>query len=265
MVRLRSRREMVGSTAFSPPCHLLVRTRFLLEETTERSFLLGKEVELKMGSFSHDPWYISWEAMNARAWWYLNHSSEILPSISRGRPFHGIPRLRYWDDAGSFECEADPTTLTLFELIADDYDREPVVREAVWRRSTDLRRLHKAVGQSRKVTTFKPTIAVRDGTVPAEQLSSLLWKASTYQVPVVWPDQKNAVSTDVGAVGFEFFSRDQPPAVLRFQWSLDKPAVWEPIAEWSGQLRQFLESCLSAVAEDYDEGTSSGGEVPVME
>ena len=191
-----------------------------------------------------DPWRVSWEAINARAWWYLNHSGALPPSVSRG-PFHGMPRLRLWDDAGGFGCEREPTTLTVFELLTDGDEREPVVREAVWQRSADLRRVHAAVGRFQKTITFRPTIVVRDGVVPAEPLAGLLREASAYQVPVVWLDPMEATTCDVGAVGFEFFSQDSPPAVLRLQWSEDKPAVWEPIAEWCGRLRRFLEGCLS--------------------
>ena len=63
-----------------------------------------------------DPWRVSWEAINASAWWYLDHSADLPPSVSRGQPFHGLPRLRLWDDPTGFGCEAEPTTLTVYEV-----------------------------------------------------------------------------------------------------------------------------------------------------
>jgi hypothetical protein len=88
---------------------------------------------------------------------------------------------------------------------------------------------------------------VRDGDVPTGRLSELLEQAASFRVPVIWLDDILAVTTDVGAVGFEFFSEDQPPAVIRLQWSDVKPKSWEPVAEWFGRLWRFLESCLPAV------------------
>jgi hypothetical protein len=178
--------------------------------------------------------------MHARAWWSLTHSAALPPSVSQGRAFPGIPRLRLWDDAMGFGCETEPTTWTIFELFKQDDEREPVVREAVWQRTDDLRRLDAAVDRSRKVVSFKPTVVVRDAPVPASELAALLSEAMSFRLPVIWLDDMIAVTCDVGAVGFEFFSRDQPPAVLKLQWSWDKPAAWEPVAEWFAKLRGFL-------------------------
>ena len=182
--------------------------------------------------------------MHARAWWCLNHSADLQPSVSHGRPFHGLPRLRLWDDAKGFGCEVEPTTLTVYELFADHDRREPVVREAVWQRSADLSRVHHEVKRSSKPATFRPTIGVRDAAVPAEQFAALLAEAAGFQVPVAWFSNTEAVTSDVGGRGFEFFSRDQPPAALRLEWSCDTPQEWEPVLDWCGRVRQLLEGCL---------------------
>ena len=192
----------------------------------------------------HDPWRVSWEAMNARAWWYLDHSADLPPSVSRGKPFHGLPRLRLWDDAMGFGCEMEPSTLTVYELFAEDYHREPVVREAVWRRSGDLSRVHREVERSGRPVTFKPTVSVRDAAVPPDRLAGLLGEAAALRVPVTWFNDTDSVTSDVGGRGFEFFSRDQPPAVVTLEWSCDTPPEWEPVLEWCGRLRQFLEGCF---------------------
>src|SRR3954451_8384106 len=105
-----------------------------------------------------DPWRVSWESLQARAWWYLDHSADLPPSVSRDQPFHGLPRLRLWDDAMGFGSEAEPTTLTVYELFAAGGRREPVVREAVWRRSADLGRARRAAEETGRPVAFRPAI-----------------------------------------------------------------------------------------------------------
>jgi hypothetical protein len=207
-----------------------------------------------METAPEDPWRVSWETIHARAWWSLNHSARLPPSVSRGKSFHGLPRLRLWDDALDFGRTAEPNTLTVFELFADGDGRVPVVREAVWNRSADLTRTHQAVRQSDSPVVFKPTISVRDAVVPAERLAALLQEASAFRVPVVWSGDVEAVTSDVGGRGLEFFSRDQPPAALRLEWSYDTPPEWEPVLEWCGRLRQFLEDCLPTTAGPAEQG-----------
>ncbi len=193
---------------------------------------------------SSDPWRVSWEVMHACAWWKLNNSADLPPSVSNGRPFHGLPRLRLWDDAKGFGCESEPTTLTVYELFTDDDRREPVVREAVWQRSADLSRVHQEMKRSSQSVTFRPTVRVRDAEVPAEQLATILSEAGGFRLPVAWFRNTESVTSDVGGHGFEFFSRDQPPAALKLEWSYDTPQNWEPVLDWCGRLRQFLENCL---------------------
>ena len=195
-----------------------------------------------------DPWRVSWEAINARAWWYLDHSADLQPSVSRGKAFHGLPRLRLWDDAMGFGCGTEPTTLTVYELFTDDYQRKPVVREAVWRRSSDLSRVLEEVKRSNSPVTFRPTVELRDAAVRPDRLTALLVEAALFRVPLTWFGDAEAVTSDVGGRGFEFFSRDQPPAVVTLEWSYDTPPEWEPVLEWYGRLRQFLEDCFSETA-----------------
>jgi hypothetical protein len=114
-----------------------------------------------------DPWNVSWVALQGRAWWLLNHSADLPPSVSHGRPFHGLPRLRLWNDAMGFGCDAEPTTLSVYELFGDGDRREPVVREAVWRRSADLHRAQEESKRSVRPALFKPTLGVRDAALPA--------------------------------------------------------------------------------------------------
>src|SRR5262249_29325579 len=62
------------------------------------------------------PWRVSWELINARAWWLLEHTSSLKPSlVVDGLMTYGHPRLRLWDDAGGFGCESEPMSLTVFD------------------------------------------------------------------------------------------------------------------------------------------------------
>ena len=53
------------------------------------------------------------------------------------------------------------------------------------------------------------------------------------------PDYLSA-STDVGNVGFEYYSHDQPPARIRLQWSVDPPDSWSDTLSVIGELRDYL-------------------------
>jgi hypothetical protein len=175
--------------------------------------------------------------MNARAWWLLERCADL-------KPRYGHPRLRLWDDAGGFGCNSEPTSLTVVDPF-HDASSKPIVREAVWQRTNDLRRLHAMVEVNKQVVAFEPTIVVRDANIPADQLKEVLLSGTELFVPLIWLNEMMATTCDVGSVGFEFFGRDQPPAVLRLMWSYDTPEQWNPVKEWVTRLRNFLECCLN--------------------
>src|SRR5262245_4685526 len=118
-----------------------------------------------------DPWRVSWDALDALAWAHLKRHGQLPPAVLRGRPFHGYPRLRFWDDAEGFGCEYEPTTLTVFELFTATYEREPVVREAVWQRTADLDRAREAISRTGAAVMLKPTVGERYAPVPRERLA----------------------------------------------------------------------------------------------
>ena len=197
-----------------------------------------------------DPWRVSWEAINARAWWRLNRSSELPPSVSGGAPFHGLPRLRLWNNATGFGCDTEPTTLTVYEVFPDvaTLQREPVVREAVWRRGDDLDQLSREMRHRSEPLFPRPTVVVRDAPVPAERLDELLAEATVIRMPAAWFWNDESVTASAGRVGFEFYSRDQPSAALKLEWSYATPPEWQPFLTWSRRLRRFLEGCLPGTA-----------------
>jgi hypothetical protein len=109
----------------------------------------------------------------------------------------------------------------------------------------DLDRLFEEIPDAKEVVAFRPTITVRDAPVPNERFSTLMEAASNFHLPVVWFGDREAHTTDVGSVGFEVFGGSQPPAVLRLEWFIEKPASWEPVIAWHGEVRRFLEGCLA--------------------
>jgi hypothetical protein len=135
-------------------------------------------------------------------------------------------------------------TITVFSpLFSQACD--PLVREATWRRSVDLDRLFEEIRDAKDVVAFRPTITVRDARVPYERFSRLMQQASSFHLPVVSFGGRKALTTDAGSVGFEVFGDSHPPAVLRLEWSIDKPASWEPVIAWHSEVRKFLEGCLT--------------------
>lgn len=122
-----------------------------------------------------------------------------------------------------------------------------LVREAVWHSRSDMERVARTVIPSRQWVMPTPTIALRDAPLDAERLGGLLDRAASFRVPVVWMQDGESVCSNSWREGFEFFSRDQPPAALRLEWGYEKPAEWRPILEWHRRLRRFLDESLSAL------------------
>lgn len=188
------------------------------------------------------------ELINIRAWWALKHSAELPPSISGDRPFHGIPRLCLWSDVAGTCADNTASTLCVFEVFGtDNITRYPVVREAIWQRGNDLRDVRCATEQKRMRAVIDPTISVRDGHVPPNELEDLLREATSFHVPAVWLKDTGAVTTSGGTFGVEFFSREQPAAVVRLEWSSSMPPTWAPIIGWTERMRRFLVGRLATV------------------
>jgi hypothetical protein len=173
----------------------------------------------------------------------LNRSGELNPPIGHGQDLHGKERLRFWDDAMGLGGGSEPMTLTVFRHLLSETGN-PIVREATWQRSVDLDRLFEEIPDAKDVVAFMPTLTIRDASVPYERFIPLLEEASKFQLPVVSFGDRAALTMDVGSVGFEVFGDSQPPAVLRIEWSIDKPASWEPVIAWHWKVRKFLEGCL---------------------
>ena len=85
---------------------------------------------------------------------------------------------------------------------------------------------------------------MRDGELPLDLFSQHLSLIASINIPAISIDDGGSASTDVGSCGFEFSSRSQPKASIRFQWSLDKPDDWSPIVDNVYRMRDWLHSCL---------------------
>lgn len=189
------------------------------------------------------PWFRSWWSMGVRAWSMLKSSESIAPKlVSEDGLRFGLPWMRIWDDAMGFGFDIEPFTLTVFDPF--DVENQPLVRKAVWQRTNDLRRLHTLVEERHGAVSFEPAITITDATVSGCELQTILRSGLDLRVPLVRLSNKGSVTTDVGSVGFEFFTLDQPQAKVGLEWSFDPPSEWQPAIEFATQLRAFLESCL---------------------
>jgi hypothetical protein len=192
--------------------------------------------------FITNRWETRWELVRARGWFLLEHSSSLQPVlVVNGLRTHWL-RLRLWVNPGGLS-ESEPMSLSVFDPF-DHASYKPMVREVIWHCRSDWRRFHGMVEDVKKGVSLEPTFAVRDADVPADRLKAMLYSGSALLVPLVWMDETESVTSDAGEMGFEFFSRHQPPAVLRLRWSWETPEQWDPAKAWVARLHDFLDSCL---------------------
>ena len=88
-----------------------------------------------------------------------------------------------------------------------------------------------------------PTIHVRDADVAAEKVESLLrvvYNCSVPAIPLRDLDHMS-VACDVGFGGFDYMTRDQPPAGVSVQWSHETPSMWDDALNKLRDLREYLE------------------------
>lgn len=189
------------------------------------------------------PWFLSWGSMGTRAWSLLENSESIRPALGSPDGFrYGLPWMRMWDDAMGFGCEIEPFTLTVFHpFLPGD---QPIVRKATWERTPDLRRLHELVERQGQVVSIEPTITVKDAIVPVAELNTILRSGLSLRVPVVRLSEAMSVTSDVGSVGFDFYTLDQPQAKVSLEWSFDPPGEWKAAIEFVARIQALLEDTL---------------------
>ena len=181
--------------------------------------------------------------MGTRAWSLLENSESIRPALgSTDGLRYGLPWMRMWDDAMGFGCEIEPFILTVFHpFLPDD---QAIVRKAIWERTPDLRRLHELVERQGQVVSIEPTITVKDALVPVAELNAILRSGLGLHVPLVRLSDAMSVTSDVGSVGFDFYTLDQPQAKVSLEWSFDPPGEWKAAIEFVARLQALLEDTL---------------------
>lgn len=190
----------------------------------------------------------AWRASSAigssYAWHLLNHSWQLPPEIPRGYLPHS-PRLRIWDDALGW-TENEPYTLTVFRGV----DEATRCRRAIWhsKRPGEMQdRFVRFFEHDGKVQFHEPNITVADAEVPYDAFRRHLQLIAGLTVPAICLQGKSegTLTTDVGSVGFEYYSQNQPPAGIKYEWSYHHPPEWDPLVEAVMQLRDFLVQCFT--------------------
>lgn len=174
------------------------------------------------------------------AWALLEHSYRIEPQLPAGLRWRSNPRIRLWDDAmGWGGGDYQPTTLTVYELWTPETGYRRLVRKAVWDREADLR------GPLQSQRHVQPVVKVRDADVPDKPFREVLAELSGHQIAAINLQDDGAAADDVSSFGFEYFSRDQPSATIRLEWSCHFPADWAPVIQTVEKIKKLLLGCLS--------------------
>jgi hypothetical protein len=167
------------------------------------------------------------------AWGLLRCSGMIQPPLARSLLPHR-PRFRIWHDPRGF-TDMEPTTLTVFR------GSEPpcVVREAVWHRMASWR-------TTKSLADVAKAVSVRDAEVPFEHVREHLKAIAACTIPAITMRSMRSATatTDVGSIGFEHFSTDDPPARVEFQWSDVTPPAWGTLIKHVVELNAFLNGCF---------------------
>ena len=173
----------------------------------------------------------AWETMEQGALWALEHSRELSPNSA----VEGMgPVLRLW----TYSLEGKYSSWTILVPMGSEEQSRPFVREVVWKRRQDERRLA-SVNQKHKLRTrLQSTIQVRDAEVSSEDLDPFLKAVARLFVPAISlgePPPEGDVS------GFEGY---RSLAYLRMQWQGPGPVEWAATVAWVASLRGLLVASL---------------------
>lgn len=178
--------------------------------------------------------------MYQKAWGGLMRSEHLDPPLQDKQGLrHGRPQLLLWRDAEGFH-DYEPHSLTVFQPFEKT---PPMVREATWQRSADMDSVADRQKRSaRELRPLTPTWTVRDAVIDRTAYEAILQPAFSLSVPIAWPwpSDRDSLTTDAGAIGFEFFDLAEPQASIRCKWSVDLPPGWEPIMTWFDQMFVWL-------------------------
>lgn len=121
-------------------------------------------------------------------------------------------------------------------------DEKPVVVESVWDRPLDTKRLLEPLEGLRHGFSTEPTIAVRRGELPAEELGARVESLRRIVVPPFLED--GTVGLDGDLFGVETYSSK---AAVRLRWWTMFYEEWGPLVAWAAAMRGFLVEALDGV------------------
>lgn len=180
-----------------------------------------------------------WSALEAHAWNFLENSELIDPSLLEENGDRiGAPRIRFWDN----NLKVRPTSWTLFEPPGQVVW---IVREAIWEEAKDSHNLMEVVRSHTSNQTLAPSFQIRDAWVPGKELITLLKEANTFSIPLLCRKPRESGGRDGRSRGLDFQSPDDPPALVRLQWSDTTPEEWHPVLHWLERMKSFLAKCLT--------------------
>ncbi len=115
-------------------------------------------------------------------------------------------------------------------------------RRAIWEHSDLKPRMRKIIASGGATILPEPDISLEDAQLPVAQLNEYLRAIAACNVPAIClqDPMSSCVTCDVGSFRFEYFSPDQPPASIKYEWSDQTPPKWKPVIEQIARLQGFL-------------------------
>jgi hypothetical protein len=169
----------------------------------------------------------AWAALEARAQRLLEHAREVPP---RDEVRHFGSLLRLWH----LPANQSPCHWTILVPGRRTADAEPRVREVVWDRDADERRLFDA-----RDISATPAIRLREAIVPSVELNRLVAAGRDLSVPML-------ASAEMAGLDGEYFGIEtyEVSPNVRAQWWCEGPTEWRHFTDWVASLRAFLLECL---------------------
>jgi len=121
-------------------------------------------------------------------------------------------------------------------------DEAPVVIESVWDRRFDAARFSGPTEGLKHGFSTEPTMAVRRGELPAEELSGRVASLRRIVVPPFLDD--GAIVLDGDAFGVETYASK---TAARLSWWSSWYEEWRPLVSWADSMRSFLVESLGGV------------------
>ena len=172
-----------------------------------------------------------WETLEHGARWALEHAPDVSP-ISHLRGMVALLRLWAHSDGESY------TSWTILVPIGSEQRSSPMVREIVWNRGQDERRLAAEHRRHKARTKVRPTIHVRDANLSAEHIDPYLAAAARLFVPAKTFRDSLPAESILGIEGYGSM------AYLRMEWQGPGPVEWADTIIWVARLRDLLIASL---------------------